>query len=169
MTETFSVTSENQAPSNFPKPKRTVDPYFRAVRTLAREARTAENQTGSTPEQRTAARFVLLDMMAFGELHPEQRKYVYGAFEHAYRHNDIAPSLQAAIERDYTPLDFSKKYEPSKTSASESAPKRAAAEAKRAKRRAEDSRKALLKKGSGGHTSNGDSKKGRGKGKGKGR
>lgn len=155
MTTTFEIKS---SPFLSCATRSVAERFERAVRTLARPAMVREGDGGSTPTQRTAARFVLLEMMAFDELSdPDDRKYVYGAFEHAFRHDDVAPSLLGAIKRDYRPLDYSAEdFSTPVSRAAQAAAvaaasaKRAEAERKREARRQRDQAARARMKGAGG-------------------
>jgi hypothetical protein len=130
--------------------------FARAVRTLARPAQSPACSRGSTDAQRTAARFALLELMVSGELSNEERKYVYGAFKHAFEHHDVAPNLLKAIRCDCAALDFSAVCDRKVAdfAAEASARKRADAEKKRLAKRERDrqeraNRKGMSVKGSG--------------------
>ena len=153
---------EQQAPSQVATRPAVVEQRFeRAVRTLARPAQQFEDEPGcSSRAQRTAARFALLEMMAFNELSSEEKKYAYGAFEHAFAQDDVAPVLLEAIKRDYKPLDFSEQYFASSATQtakrSGTADSLAAAKAKRDARRLRDqTARAQMKGPSGGGSGKG--------------
>lgn len=126
--------------------------YVRAMRTLAQPAkrRDQSDEPGTTRAQRTAARFALRDLMARDALSSEQRQEVYAAFEHAFRHDDVAGSLLLAVRG--TSLDFSQKYWTSvgtnaKPTVHDQA-KRAEADRKRKERRQRNVDEYLAKNGS---------------------
>ena len=132
--------------------------FTRAAETLERPAQT-RTCDGSTAAQRTAARFELLAQYAAEQLNSDQRDYVRGAFEHAFRHDDVAAVLYEKVRG--TSLDFSQPLRVTKPAVRKHDPAaRADAERKRVER--DEKNRRFRAETRGGHGSSG---KQQGKGK----